>query len=274
MGKLHIKAICYMRIKLSIRIQIVAWLMYWTQLLIVNLLYFKDTNYTRPLLILWTVLYTLCGITIFFVLTKIYSYLISHQKNKSLIISTSALLCLFAAYIWGVFEPIISWLINPNIKNLIIQWDINSRHTFSITFVLAFFSLLFYYFKIAEQKESENTISTEEKNPDAISFYSKNEIITLPIKDIKRISVAGNYSSIIDCKNQKFELKKSLKKWEEELPPNSFKRIHRAIIINANFIEKIENWDNYTIRIKLIGIDKPEEVSRRYSAILKKQMKL
>lgn len=263
-----------MRIKLSIRIHVMVWFIYWVQLLFINLIYFRAENYSKLLIILWTVLYTLCGITTFFVLTKIYSYLISHQKNKSLIILTSTLLCLVAAYIWSVLEPIISWLINPNIKNLIIQWDINSRHTFSITFVLAFFSLLFYYFKIAEQKKSENTIPTEEKNPDAISFYSKNEIITLSIKDIKRISIEGNYSSIIDCKNQKYELKKSLKKWENELPRNSFKRIHRSIIINSDFIEKIENWDNYTIRIKLIGIDNPEEVSRRYSAILKKQMKL
>lgn len=264
-----------MRIKLSTKIQIGLWFVYWLQLLIINLFYFDSNNYTKPLLVLWSILYTCCGIVVFYFLTRIYNYLAARGGKKSITLFISAVLCFIAAYIWSLFEPILSWIINPNIKNLIIYWDINSRNVFAITFIFAFFSLVHFYNKMQDEKankEAEKTESTE--NPEAVSFYWKNEIVTLQYKNIKKISVEGNYSIIIDDLNNKYELKRSLKKWETGLSDKEFKRIHRSVIINSSFIEKIETWDNYTLRVKLAGIDKPEEVSRRYSAILKKQMHL
>jgi hypothetical protein len=232
-----------------------------------------------PLVILWTILYALSGAAIFFLLTKVYNYLVKKKTSITKITTISILLLFIASYVWKLFEPIISWIINPNIKILIIEWDINANGTFPVVFIMAFFGILFVFGKNIEQAKINKDVPNDNSDGNAalqgtVSVYHKNEIVLLPVLNIKKISVDGNYSTIIDNKNKKYELKKTLKKWESELPSGNFKRIHRSTLVNAAYFEKIELWHNYTYRIKLEGLDEPEEVSRRYAAILKKQMNL
>ncbi len=267
------------KIGLSVKIQLVAWSVYWASLLLINVLYFRRDDYPMPLVILWTILYTLSGAVIFFLLTKVYDYLVRKKTSIFKITTISILLLLIASYVWRLFEPIVSWIINPNIKILIIEWDINASGVFPVVFIMAFFGVLFVFGKNIEQAKTKKNTSNENTEGNTalqgtVSVYHKNEIVLLPILNIKKISVDGNYSTIIDNKNKKFELKKTLKSWETELPAGNFKRIHRSTLVNAAYIEKIELWHNYTYRIKLEGLDEPEEVSRRYAAILKKQMNL
>lgn len=266
-------------IGLPVKVVSVAWVIYWVLLVIINIFYFKSENYTKPLLLLWTILFTVCGITIFYLLSIIYSKLINARVKGVNIIVVFIVLSFVAAYIWSLFEPIISWVINPHISTLEIKWDIGSRGTFSQSFIMAFFSVCYYFSKKLEELAAENSIANnapqETSSPqDMVTVYIKNDILLLPVSNIKMISVNGNYSVLLDHENSKYELKKTLKKWESELPSDSFKRIHRSTIINIYFIEKIEPWHNYSYRIKLKGIEQPENVSRRYAALLKKEMKL
>ncbi len=267
------------QVSLSVKVLGIAWFIYWILLLILNLLYFKSDNYPKPLLFLWTILFTACGIIIFYGICNIYDNLIKTRAKIAKIVVVSVILSFVGAYVWSLFEPIISYIINPNISTLEIKWDIGSRGTFSQSFIVAFFSVSYYFSKNIEQLTIEKSIPdiTKQKMPslqDTVTVYIKNDIFILPISNIKKISVSGNYSVITDHENSKFEIKKSLKKWEPELPMNYFKRIHRSTIINTNFIEKIELSHNYSYRIKLKGIDNHEDVSRRYGAALKKEMKL
>ncbi len=257
----------------------IAWFIYWVLLVIINIFYFKSDNYTKPLLFLWTILFTGCGIAIFYGLSLIYKRLIKAKAKTVKIIVVSVVLSVVSAYIWSLFEPIISWVINPNITVLEIKWDIGSRGTFSQSFIMAFFSVSYFFSKKIEQLTAEkniidNTVQETSTAQNTVTVYVKNDIFLLPISSIKKISVNGNYSVLIDHENSKYELKKTLKKWESELPIDCFKRIHRSTIINTNFIEKIEPWHNYSYRIKLKGIDHTEDVSRRYAALLKKELKL
>lgn len=267
------------QISLSVKVLGIAWFIYWVLLVIINIFYFKSDNYPKLLLFLWTILFTICGIGIFYGLSIIYDKLIATKTKSLKIVVVSILLSIGAAYIWSLFEPIISWIINPSISSLEIKWDIGNRGTFSQSFIMAFFSVSYYFSKKIEQLKVEKTIEDDasqktSSQQETVAVYSKNEIFLLPISDIKKISVNGNYSTLIDHENSKFEIKKTLKKWESELPIGCFKRIHRSTIINTKFIEKIEPWHNYSYRIKLKGIDQPEDVSRRYAAQLKKEMKL
>ena len=267
------------QIGLPLKVTGISWFIYWVLLVIINIFYFKSDNYPKPLLLLWTILFTACGITIFYGLSIIYGKLIETRTKNVKIVVVSILLSFVAAYIWSLFEPIISWVINPNISTLEIKWDIGSRGTFSQSFIIAFFSVSYYFSKKIEQLKVEKSImdNTPQETPslhDTVTVYVKNDIFLLPISNIKKISINGNYSVLLDPENSKYELKKTLKKWESELPSDNFKRIHRSIIINTNFIEKIEPWHNYSYRIKLKGIVQPEYVSRRYAALLKKEMKL
>ncbi len=268
-----------MKIKLPVQLQIVGWSIYWVLLLIINVFFFKKKDYNTFLVIVWTILFTICGLLVFYLLTKCYNYILRKNTAKVYAIILIILTSFIGAYIWGLFEPIISWLINPNILHLEITWDINSRRTFPFTFVVAFFSILYYFSKIIEQSKDQNkveSIKNEENvvSNETIAVYLKNDIVILSVKNIIKISIDGNYSRIVDNKNIKYELKKPLVKWENDLPKNTFIRIHRSTIININYIEKIEPWHNYTLRIKLQNIDEPEDVSRRYSALIKKDMNL
>ncbi len=267
------------KVKLIVRVQIIAWLLYWIFLLILNLAYFRNDDYPTPLLILWTILFTICGALIFFSGTKLYGYLARQKTGYIRIIIFSVVFSFAGAYIWGLFEPIISWAINENITELNISFDINKRGTFGVFFILAFFSMIFFYFKQIEQSViQKNSLSSNTEDSSVsektISVYVKNKIILLPIRNIKRIFVNGNYTTVIDNKNTEYKLKKTLKKWEDELQDFSFIRIHRSTIINANYIDTIELWHNYTYKIHLKGIDQPEYTSRRYSSMLKKQLDL
>ena len=107
-----------------------------------------------------------------------------------------------------------------------------------------------------------------------IKVFLKNDIVLLSVKNIVKISINGNYSIIVDNKNIKYELKKPLVKWENDLPKNTFLRIHRSTIINKNYIEKIEPCHNYTYRIKLNNSEISEEVSRRYAMLIRKELNL
>jgi hypothetical protein len=216
---------------------------------------------------------------IFYLSTKAYSCLIRRKKDSLRIIALSIVLSFFAAYAWGLFEPLISWMINPEIRHLNMKWDINSSGTFPKTFIMAFFSMLYIFNKTAEYSVFQKKTPADDAGEipvlrDTIPVYDKNDIVLLPVKNIKKISVYGNYSLIVDDKNKKYELKKTLKKWQDELPASDFARIHRSTLVNKTFIEKIEPWHNYTFRIKLAGLTEPEDVSRRYAAMLKKQMDL
>ncbi len=268
-----------MKIKRYIRLQFVGWSIYWFLLLIINLFFFNKKDYGTPLLILWTILFTFCGLLVFYFLTRFYNRLIRKNIDTAFILSLIIILSFIGAYTWGLFEPIISWIINPKINQLNIAWDINSRRTFPFTFVVAFFSVLYYFGKLLEQSNTQkgtmNIFKEENSNSnDIISVYLKNDIVLLPVKNIVKISINGNYSSIVDNRNIKYELKKPLVKWESDLPKKTFLRIHRSTIINKDYIEKIEPWYNYTYRIRLKNSDIPEEVSRRCAMTIRKELNL
>jgi DNA-binding LytR/AlgR family response regulator len=65
---------------------------------------------------------------------------------------------------------------------------------------------------------------------------------------------------------------KSMKEWETRLPENYFCRIHRSTIINMEYINRLEEWFNYSYRIYMKGLEDPYLLSRRYVARLKSKM--
>jgi len=262
-----------MKIKLSTKIQMLGWLIYWILLLIINLFFFKEESPSKFILILWTIMFTAVGIIIFYGLTQFYKIFLKKNLPLFSLIFISSFL---GAYIWTMFEPIIAWIINPNINKLSIAWDINSRGAFPYTFIVAFFSTIYCFSEKLKpyQIPSSNYPNDNTTNVKTVSLYYKNNIVLLPIHDIKKIEVFGNYTEIIDNKNNKYQKKKSLQSWESELPLNDFIRIHRSILINKTFIQNISLGENYTYEIKLHNSDAVLNSSRRYSSILKNKLNL
>ena len=94
----------------------------------------------------------------------------------------------------------------------------------------------------------------------------------LKVKAILAISAAGDYSEVISSDGTKGLALKSMKEWETRLPMQNFIRIHRSTVINMEFIDRIEEWFNYSFRVYLKGVEEPYVISRRYATRLKERL--
>lgn len=124
-----------------------------------------------------------------------------------------------------------------------------------------------------EEKSSSEDMKYEKLNyEDSIFLQFQNHYTFIKISSISSITSAGDYSEIITSSNQKGLTTKSLKEWEARLPERRFIRIHRTTIINTDFIDKIEDWFNYSYRVFMKNNTKPFVMSRRFAMKLKDRM--
>ncbi len=94
----------------------------------------------------------------------------------------------------------------------------------------------------------------------------------LKVNTILCVSAAGDYSEVLTSDGNKGLTHKSMKEWEARLPAQHFIRIHRSTIINMEFVDRVEEWFNYSFRVYLKGIEEPYVISRRYAAKLKEKL--
>lgn len=94
----------------------------------------------------------------------------------------------------------------------------------------------------------------------------------LKVNTILCVSAAGDYSEVLTSDGNKGLTHKSMKEWEARLPAQNFIRIHRSTIINMEFVERVEEWFNYSFRVFLKGVEEPYVISRRYAAKLKEKL--
>jgi len=94
----------------------------------------------------------------------------------------------------------------------------------------------------------------------------------LKVDSILNIKAAGDYSEIQTADGAKGLVLKSMKEWETRLPARHFLRIHRSTIINMEFIDKVEEWFNYSFKVYLKGVEEPYVISRRYATRLKDKL--
>lgn len=94
----------------------------------------------------------------------------------------------------------------------------------------------------------------------------------LKISSILSINAAGDYTEVLLSENKKRLTLKSMKEWESRLPENYFCRIHRSTIVNLEYIDRLEEWFNYSYRVYIKGVKNPYLLSRRYAAKLKTKL--
>jgi len=109
-------------------------------------------------------------------------------------------------------------------------------------------------------------------NIDHLFLMFNNQYKFIPIKSVVCITAAGDYSELFLCDGHKGLVQKSMKEWDDRLPEN-FCRIHRSSIINLEYVERLEEWFNYSYQVYLRGIKEPVVMSRRYAAKLKENLK-
>ena len=123
------------------------------------------------------------------------------------------------------------------------------------------------------EKDSIKPIETDYnlKYNDRLFLTIGTQLLFVKISSIISIESDGDYTKVFTSEGRKGLVSKSMKEWELRLPANYFCRIHRATIINLEFVENIEKWFNYSYRLHLKGIEEPYIISRRYAKQLKEK---
>ncbi|MFH1213397.1 MAG: LytTR family DNA-binding domain-containing protein [Candidatus Neomarinimicrobiota bacterium] len=121
-------------------------------------------------------------------------------------------------------------------------------------------------------EESEVFKSKSLQNDDHLFLLFNNQFKFILVKMIVSIAAAGDYSELYLSDGHRGLVQKSMKEWEDRLPEN-FCRIHRSNIINLDYIDRLEEWFNYSYQVYLKGIKEPFVMSRRFAVKLKDKLK-
>jgi len=126
--------------------------------------------------------------------------------------------------------------------------------------------------RIGESENADETVLNKLIYDDRLLISVDSHLQFLKINSIISINSAGDYSEVHCTNGQKGLTNKSMKEWEQRLPENYYCRIHRSTIINMEFVDKMEEWFNYSYRVFLKGISEPYLISRRYVSKLKEKL--
>lgn len=123
--------------------------------------------------------------------------------------------------------------------------------------------------RIELQDEFQVTNARKLNYGDHLFLMINSQFKFMGIKSILCITSAGDYSEVFTTDRTKGLTQKSMKEWETRLPEKHFTRIHRSTIINLEYVDRLEEWFNYSFRVYMKGIKEPFVMSRRYVAKLK-----
>jgi two-component system LytT family response regulator len=119
-------------------------------------------------------------------------------------------------------------------------------------------------------RASETTLPTDEKaDPEAfryedLFFYEEGRRPRfIRIRDIVVIEAAGNYAELQFEDAPSSLTSTALSTWEDRLPDAHFVRIHRSVIVNVEHVTRIEQAENYTYEVFVVGREAPLPMSRR-----------
>jgi DNA-binding response OmpR family regulator len=122
--------------------------------------------------------------------------------------------------------------------------------------------------KPSSVEESKHTYDME----DFIFLETNKSVNKVLIKSIVCIHADAEYSILSLDNKAKLHVRKLMVSWESLLPQRYFIRIHKSIIINLLFIEKIEKWFNSSYKILLNYYPEPIISSRRYSSKIRAKL--
>lgn len=89
------------------------------------------------------------------------------------------------------------------------------------------------------------------------------------IRDIAFIRAAGNYTELHFAGGPPLLVLRALSMWETQLAGAPFVRVHRSLLVNLDFVERIERGEGYTYDLFVRGHVEPLPMSRRRATELK-----
>ncbi|MDX9748369.1 MAG: LytTR family DNA-binding domain-containing protein [Paludibacter sp.] len=97
---------------------------------------------------------------------------------------------------------------------------------------------------------------SEEKSLTAISYTTRialrsgTKIHVVPIGEVLYLQADGDYVQVVTPKGR-FLKEQTLKSFGEQLPPESFVRVHRSILVNVEAISRIERYEKNSQQLRL-----------------------
>jgi two-component system LytT family response regulator len=125
--------------------------------------------------------------------------------------------------------------------------------------------------RLGSEEEGVSREYRKLKYDDSVFLLFNNKYCFLRVDSIVKISTANDYTEVATSEGRKGLVSKPMREWEHRLPDQHFARVHRSTIINLQYIDKIEDWFNYSYRVYLKGFEKPVVMSRRYASNIKKR---
>lgn len=117
------------------------------------------------------------------------------------------------------------------------------------------------------------SVETRLQADDPILLTSGERQHLVKISAIKVIHAEREYSNVITRDGQRFLMRKSMSDWEAKLSDVGFVRIHRSVIINPDFIDRIEKDEAGNYQAFLVNESEALPISRRSLAQLRSKLK-
>ena len=120
--------------------------------------------------------------------------------------------------------------------------------------------------------QSQTNTSSYTNHQSVLPIEVDERIYVINLDDIVAISVNNGISTITTLKKT-YETTEPLNYYEKKLPKQLFIKIHRATIINKQYIESVEHWFNYTYQVTMTTNVK-FQVSRSFMKSFKQEIGL
>jgi two-component system LytT family response regulator len=108
----------------------------------------------------------------------------------------------------------------------------------------------------ADEEDEDDTI-------DRFTIRSRDRIYFVDTNDVQWVESEGDYVALHDGEDVHL-VRKTMKELEQQLPSESFVRVHRSYIVNVDYIEELRPLDHGTYRIHMAS-GTPLKTSRGYS---------
>lgn len=124
------------------------------------------------------------------------------------------------------------------------------------------------------QHFSADRFEEEEKEPefdDHILVKIGNRLNFIKFSEIICVTALKEYSKINLENGKKIVVRKSLRRWIDVLPSDVFLQIHRATIINMNFIEEAKKINERSYQVKMKYMNESFILSKRFANKVRKK---
>ena len=122
-------------------------------------------------------------------------------------------------------------------------------------------------------RASLDTDKSSATTPEAVLIKNRNRKEFLKLSEVKALLAHGEYSNVYWGQDSHLLFRKSLKQWEQELPPGQFVRVHRQAIVNLAFLDFVEKNAAGKLQIHLREFKEVIPVSQRETAAFNRALK-